>query len=488
VVFSQRWQSLVNPRYDAPDRAVRGTLRTVPWLAILIAVACACGGPKVVAPQRPQALPDYTATRWIPPAPTYAISARTVRDLQRAIADAIDMFGIGFELEVADIARAFAIDPISPGALAAIGVDIDGGAVVFSERISPTLVVRLSAPHRFAAFVRERQVATRIALGFGTAVEWVVDGEWLWMHLELPIDPIPNSGWRRPRTTGAPTWTDAWQRAATKDSRVAGFIDAAKLPKADNPCAKLLAPVSLVELSSRGDGTLAIGRLSFEIGAVAAAAIRAATMSPPEGWDAASRSAALALQWNVDAPKLLRWAAGCTQQLDLRLDLSVVERAGVRTARAMVFSFDPASKSGTGAVALDLSSRAFIDSLLDRIPWRTALDTYERFGSWSGQSISVPFGPTIDYVLTDRIALAGMGEGVLARAVGKGEAHTTPPVFALDILPRGMSADAWRYLFALTRAARPDRSAERLQRWKEIHVTLVLDGTRLVFEAAGSRK
>jgi hypothetical protein len=102
------------------------------------------------------------------------------------------------------------------------------------------------------------------------------------------------------------------------------------------------------------------------------------------------------------------------------------------------------------------------------------------FGPHQGYAISIPFGPTVEYVLDDHLALAGLGEGELAAVVGPAGARG--PLLAIDVSPPAMPHEAWSGLLGMVNL-RPDA----LLRWRELHLALSLDGARLVLDASGSR-
>ena len=123
------------------------------------ALALACGGSRTSsapAAGPPAAARAYTATRWIPAKPTYALEARSARDAQRTIKDVVDSLGMIVDLDSSQVSAALrvllAMDPLAPDALAAMGIDLEGGIAVFSESIHPTFVVHLSAPEQTAAY------------------------------------------------------------------------------------------------------------------------------------------------------------------------------------------------------------------------------------------------------------------------------------------------------------------------------------------------
>jgi hypothetical protein len=484
------------------------------FVILVVAAALACGGshPPGQPAGPPAAARDYPATRWIPAKPTYALAARTVRDAQRGVRDVIDAIGMIGDVDASWLSHKLrgllAIDPLSSDAVTAMGVDLDGGIAVFSEGVSPTFVIHLSAPEQAQAFFDEQRtqgLKTQSIIIDGAEiftsklvdkvnVSWVVVKDWLWVHFQFPFGTDEGTSWfTASHTPGNPTWTGNWQWAADSATKptLVGFFDlralmmklSAKVPAAI-ACARLVEPVGRVAVSIEGDGHHAGGQLAFEIGP-AARSIEQAIMPPPEGWDAVAEHAPLAAQWNLDLDVVRNWLAPCGKVIDL--DLRELDPYGVRTARVVLQKLDLDDKSGSGAVALDLKRKSYFAGLLDAIPLRSKFESSRKFGPYDGKSLSIPFGPSIDYVLTDTIALAASGDGLLARVVGNGPAKTGP-VLAIDISPPGLSAQTWESILKMIRLPEAKRIAGRLLRWREGHIAIRIDGTRLVLRAAGDRR
>ncbi len=167
--------------------------------------------------------------------------------------------------------------------------------------------------------------------------------------------------------------------------------------------------------------------------------------------------------------------------------LALVDQLGVRSGRAFVHTLDPDDKSGTGALAVDLSHNRYFAQLLDQIPMRSKFEKSRMFGAYKGKHLSVPFVATADYVLDDRVFLAAMGDGVLERAAS-GASVAMPPVFAIDLVPAGLPVDVWEWLFAQAELPAPKRIAKRLQSWSDIHFGAHVDRDALVIEAQGNRR
>lgn len=487
--------------------------------ALLAAVFALCGGscgsPRPASHSAPPAaLAAFPATRWVPANPTYLVAAPTVKDAQRSLRDTIDSIGMIGGVEVsevsAELSRLIAVDPLSTEALTAMGIDVEGGLAMFSEDVSPTFVVRVSAPDQIQAFFdrqRERGMVTQSVVVDGVEVftaqlltnvkvSWAIADDWLWVHFALPIGPAAGTEWfsnsRKPQGAGWGRDWD-WARGATRSAKPAltGFIDAgdllaslsSKIPDAI-ACTQLLAPVGRVALSIEGDGSRASGRIAFDLGP-AAASISGALLPVPEGFAAQSQGAPLAAQWNLDLLVVRAWLQPCLRAINE--DLGALDRFGVRSGRAVLQGFDPDDKSGAGAVALDLVHKKFFASQLDEVPLRSTLERSRTYGPHKGHSLSVPFVATLDYVLTDTLALAAVGDGLLAKIVGSG--RTVPgPIASIDILPPAMSPEAWRTVLGAIDRRYAETLVERLMRWREGHIAVTIEGTTLLVAATGVRR
>ncbi len=479
-------------------------------LVVTALVAATLGCHPHATPHHPPervAVVDYAAIRWVPARPTYAVVARSVREAQRAFADGIGPAGIVLDVDAVGIGQALArvlgVDPLDPDALTRIGVDVDGGIAVFSEGFDPTLVVHLNHASLLGDFLTNRRehgmqtVQTRVdgVEVFATesnnvALQWAVDDDWLWVHFDLAGGSRGRgtSWFTSSRHAGAPAWDAAWRRASARTPRIAGFVDPRGLLRAMPwlsavaACTQVLAPVGEVAFSIETDGTRSTMRFDLDLGASAAGLARA-VHPPPSSWDQAASAAPLSGAWNLDIPTVEHALAPCARALGE--DPAPFDRYGVRAARALLATFDPGEPMGTGVVALDLSSTQFVKSMLDRIPLRTRIESSKRFGPYAGHSLSIPFGPTVEYVLTDSLALGAVGEGMLARVVSGRPGTGAPQVFAFDAHPPALSREAWAWLFDA--AGLPMSGVDRLQRWRALHAGASLDGTRLVIEVTGER-
>lgn len=462
-------------------------------LTLACAATVAACHPRASAPPTTAAVPalpasarPYGAARWLPAHPTYALLARSVRDAHRA-----------------------AGEPFDARLLGTLGLDLEGGLAVFSEAVNPTLVVHLAAPaetRRFLAglggdapVVVDGVEVHTIALPAGARAAWAIDADWLWLHLVLPRTGETGHAWLAPsRRPATPAWANDWQWALESGTGrdLVGFADlrgliaavSARVPAAAE-CGALLAPVGRGALAIGLDGGRASARASIELAAPAALSLTRAILPPPGGWAAVARAAPLAAQWNLDLGAVRAWLAPCGRvlgrdELDMFGIAAKLDETGIRTARAIVQHYDASERmKSRGLVSVDLAHRRFFASRLGKIPGRSMIERSRTFGPHRGSVLSIPFGPTLEYVLEDRLALAALGgDGLLASVVGDGPAASAP-LFALDVAPPAMARASWAALLAPL-----ELSADRLFAWRELHLVVGVEPERLVIELRGQRQ
>jgi len=483
------------------------------FLGLCAVVLLACGGKRggETAPPGSAAVRAYPATRWIPAKASYAIAARTVRDAQQGVRDLIDTFGVLGDVTVtelsAELSQLLLVDPLSPDAVTHIGIDLEGGFAMFSDAYNPTVVVRLASEPAFRAFIDRRtnlelqsvvvdgtEVFTA-PLPDGLRISWAVADAWLWVHVALPDIPDDGATWfSASRKPGAPTWGADFEAAkGGAEPPVVGFVDAARLvadvqarvPEVAQCFGALqVSGIGKLGVALAGDTKQANARLALDVGPLAPA-IAAAVLPIPEGFGAATAQVPIAAQWNIDLAAARAKLDPCVRLFGA--DLRAIDELGIRAARGYLRTFDPDDRDGTGAVSLDLTHKDFFAAKLDDIPLRSTLERKRTFGPYAGKSISIPMFLTVDYVLTDQVALAGIGDGQLLTMIGKGGA-TKGPLFEVAVQPLGLSVESWTALFELLDIDHAKRVAERLQRWREARVNLTIDGSRLVLAASGTRR
>jgi len=496
--------------------------------AVLAVVAAACAGRASPPAPSPGAPPPFAAARWVPARPLYVLASPSVADAQRAARGAIDLLASVTGHDLRDAVRAsaalFGVDALHADPVAAIGIDPAGGWALFGGEpgspgaLSPTMVVRLASPGQFAAFLdrqRERGLVTRsvivdhteitsAALPDGIAIRWAIEADWLWVHVALAGEADREARWftaSHGRHDAA--WSGGWawaQHAAGAAANVVGLLDLhgalaggiARLPDAV-ACAKLAESIGRVSLAVEGDDHHVAARLAFDLGSTER--LRGLVLPPPGGWDAAARTAAIAAQWNLDLAGARPYAAPCLSAIGAPVGLA--DQTGVRAARAMLVAFDPDALSGTGAIALDLSSTAYLDRQLDRIPLRSALERSRTFGPYRGHAIAIPFSVTVDYVLEPRLAIAAIGDGLLARLAAPRSASAPAPIAAIDVAPPAMSAHAWEALIDTladrgwgVSAARQSTGqvVSQLMAWRDAHLAVTAEAGELVVTVAGDRR
>lgn len=483
-------------------------------LSAAVTVATACGG-HASAPESPAA-PATPALRWVPEHPTYVISSPQLGDAQHSLRDIVELLGGVAGYDLADATSAltglFGVDPLHPEPLAGIGVDLRASWAIFSDALDPTIVVRLAAPEQMTAFlerqrgrglvthaVRVDQLEVQTApLISGVTLSWAIDGNWMWVH--VAHDRADSTAWltasRAPHASGwAADW--AWaQRAAGPASAVVGLYDpkslfarAATMAGQAIECVKLLAPVRRVALWVDSDDRHFAARLALDVGSTAG--IQRAVIPPPAGFAAASAKAAISGQWNLDLATATAWAAPCLSIASVQAG----EPFGVRTLRGFLLDADPEQLAGSGAIVADLSSAAVLAQQLDRVPMRSALERKRSFGAYQGAVIDVPFGPTVEYVLDNKLLAAGLGEGLLAKVLA-GPGGPGAPVLALDVAPPVLSAKVWAQLFQFAHSRdlshAPNRKieafVERMLRWREGHFAVTTTPSELVLAVSGTRR
>jgi hypothetical protein len=501
-------------------------------LAILGVIAIGCGSHASRPAAPPSQAAGFPAARWVPARPTYVFASRTVGEAQRNLRDVIDMLGTAAGYDLHDATRAveglFGVDPLQGASLAAIGVDLHGSWAMFSEALSPTLVVHLAAPAQMTAFLerqRQRGLVTQSTivdttevfsakLVGGVTLRWAIAGDWMWVHLALPLGPEDATSWfRASHGPHGDEWTSNWawaQRAAGAAAGVIGVLDLhglnglngvnglngaiagaiARIPGA-LACTKLVEPVGRVAVAVAGDDHHVAARIAVDVGSTTG--IRSLILPAPSGWDATAAHAAIAAQWNLDLTAARSWLSPCLALAGGQL--APLDEIPVRAARGMLLGFDPGAMSGSGAVALDVASPAFLERQLDRIPLRRALERARTFGRYKGFSIAIPFSVTVEYVLDHGLALAALGEGLLAKLIAPGRGAPAP-IFALDVAPPAMSAKAWEtVLQAVTEqsfsgspgpATKP--AVERLMRWRDAHLGVTAEATELIVTVSGNRR
>lgn len=499
-------------------------------LAILAVLAAGCGGHASRSAVPESTLPDFAAARWVPARPVFLVASPSLGDAQRTARDVIDLAGAATGVELRDVMRAseavFGVDALHPDPLAAIGVDLQGGWSLFGDDQGATLVVHLAAPAQMAGFLdhqRARGLVTRsvvvdrvevtsATLLTGVAVSWAIDRDWMWIHLGPGTPGASDDQARWFTASHAPHeagWTGDWawaQRAAGAARAVVGVLDlkgalagaVARLPDA-LACTRLAGSVGRVSLAFEGDGRHVSVRLGLDVGSTDR--LRGMLLPPPSGWGATAAHAALAAQWNLDLAAARDRLAPCLSASGGPLGL--IDEASVRAARAVLIGFDADTLSGSGAIALDVTSTAYLERQLDRIPLRRSLEREKAFGPYRGFQIAIPFSVTVEYVLDHQLdhqpghqlAIAALGDGVLAALVAPGPPRPVP-IFAIDAAPPAMSVESWQAVIHGLAERRLERSTgaftrrvvDRLMAWRDAHLAVTAEGGEIAVAVSGNRR
>jgi hypothetical protein len=389
---------------------------------------------------------------------------------------------------------------------------------MFSEGLDPTIVVQLASPDITRAFFdsvkSQNGVSTQSVIVDGievstvklfghVRVSWAIDKTWLWTHFAFGVDH-PSGGeddwFAKAHRAHTGTWAksfgwakDLRAKLAAKATGLLGFFDTRALlaiarahaPKNAIACLDHFQPIGIAGFAIDGDGHHAGGRLALDLGP-AAASVAAAVLPPPPGFAAVASTAPIAIQWNLDVTAIAHFLAPCMASIGG--DTDFFTKFGVRAARIAVMTLDPAQHSGTGIVAADLGDASYARGLLDQIPHRSLLESDHTYGATAGHHISIPFLISLDYVLTDRLGLLAVGDGLMDKLAAP--APPSPPtVLSLDLIVPGFSEDTWRWLIrSVTDKSFANRATSLLQRWHDGHLRVTIDHDALVIEASGNRR
>lgn len=481
------------------------------FVLALAAALAACGGTQKGSGGGGGA-EAFVGARFVPANPTYVLEAPSFRAANLALLDTVDVAGMlagGDPSDLGhDLQRVLGVNALDLNAVGQIGVDINGPWLAFSEDVDPTFVIQLADPKAMTAFLdgekaKGLKVTSMIIdsvevftakLQEGIAVSWAIDKNWMWIHF-ADVHAELGAWFEHSHKAGAATWGKAWDwaKSQAKGQGLIGFANlrdamavvGKRVPEAA-ACVKQFDAVERVGLAFDTDGKTLDGKLTFDIGD-SAQRVGDSLIKAPPGWAAASQGVAIAAQWNLDARFMQRWLAPCFGREADNIG-QLMDQFGVRTARAVVQQFDPDDKSGVGAVVLDLEHNRYIKEQLDQVPMRSRLEKDKTYGQYQGKHLAVPFVATVDYVLTDKLFIAAMGDGVLTK-LGTGAAPSGPPAIAsVDVVPSGLKQDVWQWLFEQIDLPSPKQIAAKLQTWQNLHVGARLDGTALVIEANGARR
>lgn len=493
-----------------------------PALFVMISLLCACPGKRLDGPglRGPAAeIQEYSALAWVPERPTYMMTAHTVREAQRSVADVVDSFGmvvganadgVGQELE-----QVLGVNPLAETGTQKLGVDPAGSIALYSEATDPTIVIRLAAPDVARAFfdlaktrggksrslVVDGVEVTSVTVVRDVTASWAIDKDWLWIHFAFGADQDPDAQWfvhTHHRPEGSYGWQHNFKtatnlRAKLEHDGLLGFLDSQALiaivrahaPKSLTQCLDRFAPIGVAGFAIEGDGQHAGGQLAFDLGP-AAKGVAAALLPPPGGFAAVAQNAPIAVQWNLDIGAIASFISPCLATAGG--NTTFLTKYGLRSGRVAIQTLSPSDRSGTGVVSADLSDKSYLGSLLDQIPKRSMFENNHTFGGFAGHRISVPFLITVDYVLDDRTGMLAIGEGLMDKLVAR--APTMPPaLFSIDVIVPGLSPEVWKFLIGeVTNEWFAKRAVDLLQRWHDGHVSVTIDHELLVIDASGNRR
>ena len=344
----------------------------------------------------------------------------------------------------------------------------------------------------------------------------MIEKDWFWLHFTVfgPRSPASAGSLHLGPQSEDATWFahshhpagNGWTPQYTRAQQIAGgvqmhspgvvgFLDArallAKLAETEPralACAKLVQPIRGVAIAVEGDLQHAGVRFAVDLGA-AATSVAGTLVEPPPGWAVTTKNAPISAQLNLDAQVLAGSVGSCGELFGL--DLASLKATGIRGARAVLKTFDPGDKNAsTGAASFDVTSSAFFaqyNEMLD-FPGRSLFEKGRKFGPYAGHRLSPPTFPSLDYILTDRVVMVGVGDGVLDGIVTDRGGAPAAPLFSIDLYPPALTASAWEMLLGLAQISHPKLVAEHLLAWREGHMTLAIEGDALVLQANGNRR
>jgi hypothetical protein len=485
-------------------------------IALLSAVAC---GPKSgPTGPKPVDVGAYPALAWVPGDATYVAVGVRVDAAIAGARDVLETMGIVGDFDVVqvehEISGSLGFNPLSVDDLTTAGIDTAAGGVLYGQGFSPTFVFKLADPAAMQNRIDAQRDRVRNTIGVAIRdgievftdlgnrdvhTHWAIDGSWMWVHFEIVDEHERELGWfESSRAANGVIAKDpdfAWARAQAEAVQPGtpffGLVRPrtmaarlAQLARDDEAtaCMALITPPRAA-FSIKVEAGVSEGHVLVDTGS-GGAAIADATLKVPSGWAAAREGAALAAEWNIDARVAASYFTPCD-----RSPIRFVDMVGLRGIRGFITRLDVDTLEGQGAVAAEISNRAFIDKQLD-ITGRSMFEKKKKFGPLDGVHLEAPMFPAIDYILTSDRAMAALGDGVLAKLVGDG--GTAPGVLAaLDVRPSGLDDRTWdvalERLAGVSREGARANTIRRLKRWKRGTIELTLDGDLLHLHARGER-
>lgn len=496
-----------------------------PVLALALAVsASGCpsskGSTTTTTAGMPSAVQTYGALRWVPAGVSYAVVARRATDLSAILRDLADSVGILFDAD-ATVAgewskQMFSYDLFSPDSLAGIGIDVEGGAVIYGTGLSPTIVARLGDPSALDAFVdrmRQNGVALQsqmsddievfsIRMDEDVSIQWAAVDGWVLSRIEFLPERAPELGWlagargAKGALGGDPDFTAAV--TAGKDHapglaagegppivvvlRPGRVLDAATGLGDDDevPIEACGAPLRSVPRIVGAFGSSAAGVTGALVADLAEPSkLEALILPAPPGWSNARANAALQVDVSVDVDAAMQAMRGCFGS----------GLFGLKTAHVALHHFDDDGWPDKAAAYADLSTDRVLRGLLSQIPFLGRMSSGRKIGSTDVIDVSVPFFIDFTYLLTPSRMAASRGSGMMELVLGEGQSWDNE-LFRFEVHPQQIPDAAWHLAFEqldLDRRA-TERTIQRLRAWSEGKVEARLDGGRVVVTVAGTRR
>ncbi len=502
---------------------------------VLCLGACsgAATGPKTADRREPSAAEKvYPALRWVPADATYVMTGIRTADLLTAGRELIAALGLLGDFDVMDVDREFVsnlgVNPLSADALADAGIALDRGVALFSQEISPVVILPVADEAKLSGFLEQRQPDKGLAVrrygehewfswpaGARDAIHWVRWDGHIAIRLSIAADP-GDTAWldgifgKSGRVGDHPNmkWTVAETRSRLPGAKppallgfmhVGAFVEALGQlasggeAKALAACATIIEPIDeLVGVGVRADWSSADGVVILRMKHDAATALAGHVSAPPPGFAAFRQKSNFYATWALDVHwlEVLRAGLGCPA-----LDVPLVGRGGLprNSPRGGHVAVEQLSVSdltaARAAMHLELADPLFAKSLLAMIPKRRWFEKSVKIAGHAAKTVKVPGVISIGYLLGDTAMTATMTAGLLEPVLaGPGP---EPPdqgalVAALAIRPTRLvglsqllelSAD-----FGPITRSMAERSYRRLSRYEHGAVHLVLDGDALILE------
>lgn len=508
----------------------------VRWLAPLIAVTClvvqpACpgkGGGGGATARMPAAVRTYEALRWVSADVSYAFVGKRTADISDLLRVLAEVGGIPFDVDPEEVSAEsrsmFGYDVLSVESIAAIGIDPERGAAIFSSGLSPTVAAPLADPARLETFVegmRDSGVAMQTQVSGGVevftirfdgslSVSWAVVDGWVLARLELAIERAPELEWFESARAAAGAFggdadflasLDAARQHATaisagdgppvvgvvRPGKVADTVEAIALrmsPQIASMVGGCTAPLrdsSRALIAAGASETGASGSMVVEL--VDSARISGSLVAAPAGWFTARDGAPLQVDLGLDITAYARTLERCP------IDIDLLAGFGVRTVHVAAHAFEDGLPS-RAALYADLSDDRVVRAMLRDIPGLGTFSKSKKRGDLDVVYVSVPFFLDAIYHLSPNRAAAAIGDGLFDQIFATGTA-VPGELLHIDLRPHDIPTEvldlALQYGADVAVYERRQRTIARLRRWDRGTIDARLDGARVIVTAAGTR-